>query len=42
VLHQGRLLADGTPADVTAALGGPTLEQAFIDATQPKQRETSA
>ena len=33
VLHHGRLLADGTPAAVTTALGGPTLEQAFIDAT---------
>ena len=33
VLHQGRLLADGTPPAVTAALGGATLEQAFIQAT---------
>jgi ABC-2 type transport system ATP-binding protein len=33
VLHKGRLLADGTPADVTAALGGPTLEAGFIRAT---------
>jgi ABC-2 type transport system ATP-binding protein len=33
VLHQGRLLADGTPAEVTAALGGGTLEEAFIRAT---------
>ena len=33
VLHQGRLLADGTPAAVTAALGGATLEDAFIRAT---------
>jgi ABC-2 type transport system ATP-binding protein len=33
VLHQGRLLADGTPADVTAALGGATLEQGFIART---------
>jgi hypothetical protein len=30
VLHQGRLLADGTPAAVTTALGGATLEEAFI------------
>ena len=42
VLHQGKLLADGTPADVTAALGGPSLEQAFIDATQTTKRETRA
>jgi ABC-2 type transport system ATP-binding protein len=42
VLHQGKLLADGTPADVTAALGGPTLEQAFIDATHTTKRETHA
>ncbi len=33
VLHQGRLLADGTPAEVSAALGGPGLEEAFIRAT---------
>jgi ABC-2 type transport system ATP-binding protein len=33
VLDRGELLADGTPADVTAALGGPTLEAAFINAT---------
>ena len=33
VLHHGRLLADGTPADVTAALGGSSLEAAFIAAT---------
>lgn len=34
VLHRGRLLADGTPAEVTVALGGPSLEAAFIHATQ--------
>ncbi|MEY4753528.1 MAG: hypothetical protein RJA44_1203 [Pseudomonadota bacterium] len=33
VLHKGRLLADGTPAEVAAALGGPGLEEAFIRAT---------
>jgi ABC-2 type transport system ATP-binding protein len=33
VLHQGRLLADGTPAAVTAALGGANLEDAFLKAT---------
>ena len=33
VLHKGRLLADGSPADVSAALGGGTLEQAFLKAT---------
>ena len=33
VLHRGKLLADGTPAGVTAALGGGTLEEAFIRAT---------
>ncbi len=33
VLHKGRVLADGTPADVTAALGGGSLEDAFIRAT---------
>jgi ABC-2 type transport system ATP-binding protein len=33
VLHQGRLRADGTPAEVTAALGHDTLEAGFIAAT---------
>jgi ABC-2 type transport system ATP-binding protein len=37
VLHRGRLLADGSAGEVTAALGGDTLEEAFIRATQPKQ-----
>jgi ABC-2 type transport system ATP-binding protein len=40
VLHQGRLLADGSPADVTTALGGPTLEQAFIQATQSSKQSS--
>ena len=34
VLHQGRLVADGTPAEVTAALGEATLEAGFIARTQ--------
>ncbi len=33
VLHQGKLLADGTPEMVCHALGGGNLEQAFIRAT---------
>jgi ABC-2 type transport system ATP-binding protein len=33
VLHKGRLLADGLPGDVTAELGGGSLEEAFIRAT---------
>ncbi|MCU0967836.1 MAG: ATP-binding cassette domain-containing protein [Rubrivivax sp.] len=33
VLHKGRLLADGAPAEVAAALGGGTLEAAFLRAT---------
>ena len=33
VLHRGRLLADGAPADVTRALGGDTLEDGFVRAT---------
>jgi ABC-2 type transport system ATP-binding protein len=33
VLHRGRLLADGTPAAVTAALGEATLEAGFIART---------
>jgi ABC-2 type transport system ATP-binding protein len=43
VLHQGQLIADGTPADVTTALGEPTLEAGFIQRTTPtKQKETLA
>ena len=33
VLHRGRVLADGTPAEVCARLGGGSLESAFIRAT---------
>ena len=33
LLHKGRLLADGPPAAVAQALGGGTLEEAFIRAT---------
>jgi ABC-2 type transport system ATP-binding protein len=33
VLHRGKLLADGPPAAVAAALGGPDLETAFVRAT---------
>jgi ABC-2 type transport system ATP-binding protein len=33
VLHKGKLLADGTPAAVTATLVGSSLEEAFIHAT---------
>jgi ABC-2 type transport system ATP-binding protein len=33
VLHKGKLLADGTPQAVAAALGGERLEAAFIKAT---------
>ena len=33
ILHQGRLLASGTPAEVTKALGGDTLEAGFIRCT---------
>jgi ABC-2 type transport system ATP-binding protein len=38
VLHHGRLLADGSASAVTAALGGGTLEEAFISATQTKSQ----
>lgn len=33
VLHKGSLLADGTPDEVTRALGEPTLEAGFIART---------
>jgi ABC-2 type transport system ATP-binding protein len=38
VLHKGRLLADGAPGEVAAALGGGTLEEAFLRATATPQR----
>ena len=34
VLHRGRLLASGTPAEVTRELGGDSLEEAFLHATR--------
>jgi len=37
VLHKGALLADGTPAQVTEALGGPTLEAGFITRTSDER-----
>lgn len=33
VLHQGEKVAEGSPAEVTLALGAPTLEQGFIART---------
>ena len=33
VLHKGKLLADGAPAEVCTRLGGATLEAAFLHAT---------
>ncbi len=41
VLHHGKLIADGTPDDVTRALGEPTLEAGFIQrTTTTKHKET--
>ena len=41
VLHQGRLIADGSPAAVTAELGASSLEAGFIARTQtPPQPKT--
>ena len=42
VLHQGSLLADGAPAQVTAELGGDSLEAAFIAATQSNALKAAA
>ena len=43
ILHRGKLLADGSPAQVTAALGGGSLEDAFIQATAAaRTKEMSA
>jgi ABC-2 type transport system ATP-binding protein len=33
LLHQGKLIAEGSPAEVTLALGGDSLEQGFINRT---------
>lgn len=42
LLHRGRLIADGSPAEVTAALGHATLEQGFIARTsQPTPTATA-
>jgi ABC-2 type transport system ATP-binding protein len=38
VLHKGRLLADGAPDEVARALGGDTLEEAFLRATAAPAR----
>lgn len=41
LLHQGRLLAEGAPASVAAALGGGSLEEAFLRATAQSPAATS-
>lgn len=41
VLHLGRLLADGTPAQVCTTLGGATLEEGFILATRPEAKPSA-
>ena len=35
VLHQGQIVAQGSPAEVTLSLGQPTLEAGFIARTSP-------
>jgi ABC-2 type transport system ATP-binding protein len=40
LLHQGQLIADGSPAEVTAALGQPTLEQGFMQRTRQTVNST--
>ena len=39
LLHQGKLIAEGSPAEVTIALGRPTLEQGFIERTNVGKKE---
>ena len=41
VLHQGKLLADGTPPEVTATLGAETLEAGFIQRTAVSRKEAA-
>jgi len=38
VLHQGEIIADGSPAEVTSQLGEATLEQGFIQRTSPTKK----
>ncbi len=40
VLHQGQIVAEGSPAEVTATLGQPTLEAGFIARTSPTANST--
>lgn len=40
VLHQGRILADGTPPQVAGMLGGGSLQDAFIAATAAPRART--
>ena len=42
VLHEGRLVADGTPAAVTALLGHTTLEAGFIARTRTNAKGKAA
>jgi len=42
VLHKGKLLADGAPDEVARALGGGTLEEAFLRATAAPVRVPDA
>jgi ABC-2 type transport system ATP-binding protein len=42
VLHKGKLLADGSPAEVIRTLGGSSLEDAFIQSTSVVAKETVA
>lgn len=41
VLHQGRLLKYGAPADIIAQTGAATLNDAFASLTEKKQKDTS-
>lgn len=40
VLHQGKLIAEGSPEEVTRELGGATLEQGFLDRTTTGAKNT--
>ncbi len=42
VLHLGHLIAEGSPAQVTQALGAPTLEEGFIARTSPAGGKSKA
>jgi ABC-2 type transport system ATP-binding protein len=42
VIDHGRLVAEGTPAQLKASVGAPSLDEAFAALTQPASHSTPA